>query len=520
MNPFDKLRGLVAGHQTYLACYLVGLLTAYLLTPLVMRLARRLGAVDEPLHRKIHREPRPLLGGLAIFAGTWLPLLLLSFHDNAITRQLAEGGGVKLAFILLAGAAMLLVGFRDDLQGLNAKHKFLFQVPIAIGLVAAGVRFGNIRLPWVGELDLGLLGPVLSVVWIVGITNALNLIDGIDGLATGIAFFVSGTNAIIAVMSGNVLLALVMWSMAGACLGFLRYNFHPAKIFLGDTGSLFLGVTLSVTAIQASAKGTVATSMLMPVVVLGYPALDTLLSMARRLVRGKSMFSGDRGHIHHRLLARGLDHGRAALILYLVCLLFCIVSIGVVVGSDLWVGIGLLAIGSVFLLGLWALGYLQYFKRETIRERPLFKMAHLFTRLSLERLRIARNREDVYALLRDSCGELGVLGLTLQQAAGPLGDAWKAEWLLDGDSRMGLGLRQENRCEQWGLKTEKYAFDDVGLNVSISFCECQGQQRSELCEEYRALVHELVEGAHARLNELANAQPRQPVEKPPSSPTE
>lgn len=502
-----RVKSLFSGHQTYLACYLVGLLVSYLLTPLVILQARRMGAVDKPLHRKVHREPTPMMGGLAIFFGTWIPLLLLSFHDNRITQKLGEGSnGVKLLLIFVAGAAMLLVGLRDDLKGMNARRKFLFQLPIAIGLVAAGVRFEVVQVPGLGVVDLGFFGSVLSVIWIVGITNALNLIDGIDGLATGIAFFVAGTNAIVALINGNVVMALVMWSMAGACLGFLRYNFAPAKIFLGDTGSLFLGVTLAVTAIQSSAKGAVATSMLIPVVVLGYPALDTLLAMARRVLRGKSMFSGDREHIHHRLLQRGLDHGRAAVILYLVCLLFCMLGIAVVVGNDFWIGAGVVGIAVVFLLGLWLLGYLAYFTRASIRERPMFKMAHFFTKLTLERFGIVRTREEVYEMLRDAVGELGVMGLRIHQEEGPWGPAYQAEWLLDRESRLGLGLRAAAHCANWKLKSETYTFEKIKLSVTVSFCECNSLERNELCDEFRNLAHEVVEGAHLRLREIAGIQ--------------
>jgi UDP-GlcNAc:undecaprenyl-phosphate GlcNAc-1-phosphate transferase len=518
MGSLGKLAELASGNKTYWACYLLGLAATLVLTPLVIRIAQALEVVDRPSNRKIHKSPTPLLGGLSIFAGMWLPLVLLSLWDNQITRELAKGGWAELGVVFGAGLVMVLTGAVDDKWGLNARWKFAVQIPLAALLVWGGVHFEVIKAPFFGTLELGYWGPVLSVVWIVGVTNALNLIDGIDGLAAGVAFFVSGTNAIVALLNGNTLLALVMWSMAGACLGFLRYNFSPARIFLGDTGSLFLGVTLAVTSIEANAKGSVATSMAIPVLVLGYPVLDTLLSMVRRALRGKSMFTGDTGHIHHRLLARGLDQRHTALILYGVCGLFCFVGLASVLGSDVWVGLGLAAIATVFGAGLWALGYLRYFSREAAGERPLYRIAFLFSEITKERFKLAERREEIFELLREACDEFGMMGLEVSCPAGPGGGAFHARWLLEGRGRS-PARKHLPQPQDAALSQEMYQFQDTGLAVLVFFPKAE--LGSDLQMEYRTLIGEVLAAANRRLLELTQAQVLrarlEPLANPPST---
>jgi UDP-GlcNAc:undecaprenyl-phosphate GlcNAc-1-phosphate transferase len=266
--------------RTYFVCFLIGAFVAWALTPWVIRLALRVGAVDRPANRKIHLRVVPTLGGMALFAGMWIPLVLLLLYDNAVARNVMANGQ-KLLLILLGGLAMVAIGILDDVRGVRARWKFAVQFPVAMALVAAGVRFQTLGFPFIGVIDLGVMGYGVSVLWLVGVTNALNLIDGIDGLATGVAYLIAVSLAILSIYHNQPLLAVVMCSMAGACFGFLRFNFSPAKIFLGDSGSLFLGITLAVSATFGSVKEQLGSSLLMPVVLLGYPIADTLLSMAR-----------------------------------------------------------------------------------------------------------------------------------------------------------------------------------------------------------------------------------------------
>jgi UDP-GlcNAc:undecaprenyl-phosphate/decaprenyl-phosphate GlcNAc-1-phosphate transferase len=502
-------------HKTYLVCGLLGFLTTFLVTPLVTRMALALGAVDRPAHRKVHARPTPLLGGLAIFLGMWLPLLFLVFYSNEVTNRLAKEGWHRLFLICMAGLSMLVLGIWDDTTGLNARWKFSFQIPLAAALVLAGVQFNEIGLPYLGSVDLGPWGPVLVVVWIVGITNALNLIDGIDGLATGVAFLVAATNASLAVLNGNPLLAVVMCSMAGACLGFLRYNFAPARIFLGDAGSLFLGITLAVTAIMANSKRTVATSMLVPVLVLGYPALDTLLAMFGRFLHGKSMFTGDRSHIHHRLVARGLGHAKSALVLYLVCALFCVVGVATAIGNTFLVGVGLATIALVFSAGVWALGYLKALSHHGLRQRPFYRIAYHYAEMTKHRLGVLDSPTDVLSLIRDACTEFGMLSVRLSLKESALGPACEYHWLLEGKGKLGFAATTALPGDAV-LQTDEYRFDGTGFAAQVNYRYDSTQD--ELLIEYRALLGALIEAADRRLAELAARHERKPapeVRKPP-----
>ena len=295
---------------------------ALLATPWVKRLAYRIGALDRPSHRRnVTRRTIPRLGGISLFAGCWGAMSLILVASYWMGSEAME---LKLwATLLGAGLVMLLLGMIDDKYDLSAKIKLLVQVAVATTVVLSGVRFEEIGLLGLPSLKLGWASVPLSIFFIVGITNAVNMIDGVDGLAAGSCLIISAAVAIIGALNNSMSIALAGAALAGACAGFLPYNFSPARIFLGDSGSLFAGMSLAILAIAGSAKTAVAGSMLIPVLLLGYPTLDTLLVMLRRRLSGRSMFSGDHGHIHHRLIGRGMSHGQAAITLYIVCLLFC-----------------------------------------------------------------------------------------------------------------------------------------------------------------------------------------------------
>jgi UDP-GlcNAc:undecaprenyl-phosphate GlcNAc-1-phosphate transferase len=490
-------KALFAGfpYATYVGCFLLGLIITLVTTPLVIRLSMSLKAIDSPAHRKIHAHPVPLLGGLAIFLGVWTPLALLCFYDNDVTRRLRLEW-VNLALIFTGGVLMLLVGLVDDLKGLNAKRKFLAQLPVAILLFWLGTRFSNITIPFLGTVSLGYLSPLLTILWIIGVTNALNLIDGIDGLATGVAFFVAATNTVIAVERGNDLLALVMGSMAGACLGFLRYNFSPAKIFLGDTGSLFLGMTLAVSSISANAKGTVASSFLIPLLVLGYPVLDTLLSMMRRLARGKSMFSGDAGHIHHRLLQKGLGHRWAAGIIYGVCCLFSLLALAVVKQNNQVVAITLALLVLVLCFGLRSLGYFKYFTSPRLmEERKYFQIAYHFTEMMKFKIALAGNAGEVLRHLEAAAAEFQIpmVIVTSGRQLGPMVAV-----------RRWCSLDNAQRKFDEKTATKDVYFDrSTGLHVEVFFdCGCE---QDEMMMEERSQFADLVSAAFRRMNEFPHA---------------
>jgi UDP-GlcNAc:undecaprenyl-phosphate GlcNAc-1-phosphate transferase len=487
--------GFLLSNKTYLGIFFSGLLLVVFITPLVKRLAWRLEAIDRPSHRKIHQAPTPLMGGLAIYLAMWLPILGLCFWDNDVTARLGDGW-MQFAVVALAGAAAMLSGIWDDIRGINAWRKLAVQIPLAVLFTVYVGYFHSLNLPVVGQVYLGYLGLGLTILWIVGITNALNLIDGIDGLAAGVAFFVSLTTAILALLGGNDFLALIMLAMAGACLGFLYYNFAPAKIFLGDTGSLFLGMTLATTSILSSSKSQVAASLLVAVVVLGYPVVDTLLAMLRRALYGKPMFSADRGHIHHRLLAKGLGHRRAAMVIYIFCAALSVLALSIVAQNSLVAVVSLLVVGAMVALGFRTLGFFKLFLPQYVREtRARFLAVHHLGELLRAKLSLAANLPQIYALFEQAAAEFGLHSLQIEvdpavlEAGQPRRHAWTNPKPPEGDP-----LTEESAL---------FFNADAGLEVRIRYCAAELDE--ELIGEYLFQLSNLVDAAAARIRTLTPA---------------
>ncbi|MBK7260284.1 MAG: hypothetical protein IPI01_21265 [Ignavibacteriae bacterium] len=317
--------------------FAIPLVITLLITPAVIRLAHVIGAIDRPGARKAHSTPTPRLGGVAVSIAFGISVVLVMMFERVLQFPVWATGqqGITLAIALIV---VVLLGVWDDIRELRPKQKFLVQLLLSSVVYLAGFHVSGITDPFGdGKLDLGAFDYIVTVLWIVGVTNAINLIDGLDGLASGVSAIALLTMVPIAIMHEDVGTAVVALILAGAVLGFLRYNFNPARVFLGDSGSLFLGFMLAVLSLQSSTKSTTAFAIMIPIVALGLPIMDTLLSMLRRLLRsllpsagaaparGKwwnSMFVPDRGHIHHQLLARGFSQRHAVLVLYLVsCLL-------------------------------------------------------------------------------------------------------------------------------------------------------------------------------------------------------
>lgn len=306
--------------KTYLAMFLVSLLRAWLATPWVRRLALHLGALDHPGDRKVHAEVMPRMGGLAVFAGFCLPWLAFLLLKNRVSGIFAEYWEMFWA-LLAGGTAMLLLGIYDDLKGLKATPKFVVQVAVAVALYYAGFRITRITNPFGPAIELEWLSLPLSVLWMVGITNAINLLDDIDGLATGVTACIAMSLALINMVHGNVIVALLTLALAGASFGFLPFNSSPARIFLGDTGSLFMGLLLACIGILSLFKAATVSFILVPLLVFGLPLFDTTSVMLGRLRRGTPLFQGDQSHVHHRLLRAGMNHRQASYYLYAVTLL-------------------------------------------------------------------------------------------------------------------------------------------------------------------------------------------------------
>ena len=299
-----------------LAALLLSFMTSLVLTPLVRTWAARKGVVDQPGGRRVHTQVTPRLGGVSVILGFFAPLVLFALLETeAMQSVLYER---QLVVGLLAGSLIVgLVGAIDDVRGLGPWTKLAAQAAAASVGYAAGYRIQTVNLPFVGDLDMGIMGPAVTMLWFLAITNAINLIDGLDGLAAGIALCAAVSNLFIAFLNGSFIVVLLSAGLTGSLLGFLRYNFNPATIFLGDAGSMFLGFVLAATSIAGSAtKSSTAIAILAPIIALGIPILDTMLAMIRRTLAGQSMFAADRGHIHHRLLDLGLTHRRVVLTLY------------------------------------------------------------------------------------------------------------------------------------------------------------------------------------------------------------
>ena len=332
--------------------YFVGFLAAFGLsvglTYVVREGARRMGLFDPVDARKLHTQPIPRVGGVAVFlaAAAALALVVALVGDRAATF-----GGPGLRAVVLGAAGMHLLGLWDDLRPMRARTKLLGQVLIAVAVFLAGVRVTTLSLPLAGVVEFGpVAGLVFTVFWLVGITNAFNLIDGLDGLASGAALFALTTMFVVGSVNGQNGTALVTLVVAGSVLGFLLYNWHPASIFLGDSGSLFLGFTLAGMGLMSSQKGSTVVAVAIPVVSLGLPVLDTALAIARRFLRGQPIFSADRGHIHHRMLSLGHSPRNVALLMYGACAALALSGM-LLVNNSLYVALFLTIVGLGF--GVW-----------------------------------------------------------------------------------------------------------------------------------------------------------------------
>ncbi len=294
-----------------LAALLTAALVALISTPVVRSLAFRVGAVDVPKdNRRMHNHPIPRMGGLAIFFGFILSVLIFI----PLTPELRG--------MLLGSVVIVILGILDDIFALPALPKFFVQIGAALIAVLEGNRIDFLSNPNIFSQDLfwelGLLAVPITVFWIVGITNAVNLIDGLDGLACGVSTISSMTLLVIALVMEEPDVAILMGALSGACIGFLPYNLNPAKIFMGDTGSTFLGFILAVVSIQGLFKFYAIISFAVPFLMLGLPIFDTCFAILRRVSHGQSPMAPDRGHIHHRLIDMGFTQKQAVAVLYII----------------------------------------------------------------------------------------------------------------------------------------------------------------------------------------------------------
>ena len=375
--------------KLYLLAFSAALFASLGLTYVVRERAMRARLFDAVDERKIHTRQIPRVGGVAIFWSVTLTLfamVILAGFDGAGLS------GTQLVTVLLGGAMMHLIGLWDDLRQMRARYKFALQIAVAIAVYAAGVRLTSIALPIVGEISFGPVWAVLiTTFWFVGITNAFNLIDGLDGLASGAALFALTTMFVVALINGQGGAALVTLAVAGATLGFLRYNFHPATIFLGDSGSLFLGFMLAGIGAISSQKGSTVVAIAIPLVSLGLPVVDTTLAILRRFLRGQPIFSADRGHIHHRLLALGHSPRRVALLLYAGCAILALGGM-LLVNESGYVALVLVLVGLGVGLVIQQLRFMEFEELARLLRRGMHRRSAI--------ARSVRLRERLPALVK------------------------------------------------------------------------------------------------------------------------
>ena len=351
--------------NTYFALFLIAVFASLVITPLVRRLCERFSLLDVPADgRRVHKKAIPRLGGLGIYLSVVIALSTLPLVDNLLTQSL-RAYKANFFMILIPATLVLCLGIYDDLRGANATLKF-----VVLGLIAGlfywmGGRIDSLAIPLVGTVHLpSTLAFVVTVLWLVGITNAFNLIDGVDGLASGAALFSSLVILMVSLAGENPFMIVVALVLCGALSGFLRYNFNPASIFLGDSGALFVGFALAALSVLGTHKATTAVAVITPILAFGLPIVDTSVTLGRRLISGRPIFQGDSEHIHHMLLARGWSQRHVVLVLYGVCAAFGLLATIYTRTSSPMMGFVLFVIVVVV---IFAVGHLRYHEMDEIK---------------------------------------------------------------------------------------------------------------------------------------------------------
>jgi len=406
--------------RSYTLLFSISLALALGLTPLVRRWAVRWGAVDWPDdQRRIHTRPTPRLGGVAIYVAFLLTLLLVPLPGNLVSRNLSEHWGTVGA-LLLASTLIFAVGVYDDFRGSSAPLKILVQVIAAAILYNCDLRISVLSSPWGGSWELPQwLSFPLTALWVVGITNAFNLIDGIDGLAAGASAFALLSLFVCSMMQGHPEVSLLSIVLIGATLGFLRYNFNPATIFLGDSGSLLLGFMAASLSLVSAQKSATLVAIAIPLVSFGLPVAEVWISLSRRLLSGAPLFKGDRRHIHHMLLQRGLTQRQAAILLYGICALFSLFGLMLLNPQRNATALIFFVLGVGAVLGVHHLGYAEFdalgrhIKQGVVRRRRALAVS-VRTRCASADLRHAQNVEQLLEMLVEWCRAQNFDGISLE----------------------------------------------------------------------------------------------------------
>lgn len=339
----------------YIFAFIISLGVALCIMPGVIIFAQKTGAMDAPDQRKVHKTPVPRIGGIGIYLA-----FMLAISACMVTNNLSTEVTNELVGILVSGSIIAVVGIIDDYKNLPAKIKLLGQIFAAVVLVVFfDVRIDFITDPFGDYIYLDLFAIPATIFWLVGVTNTVNLIDGLDGLAAGVATIASITIFLVALEQNIFLVAVLTAALAGAAIGFLYYNFNPARIFMGDTGSMFLGFILASISIIGAVKSAATIALIVPILALGLPIFDTTFAIVRRYRGGVSIFKPDKGHLHHRLLALGFTQRQAVLLMYVISALLGLSAVALTeVDNKIAVAIVFFVVG-ILVYGAKRLGILQ-----------------------------------------------------------------------------------------------------------------------------------------------------------------
>ncbi len=432
--------------RSYLTLFSISFLISLLLTPLVRRKAVEWGAVCVPDDgRHIHAKPTPSLGGVAIYFAFLAGLMCVPWLGNLVSAMFREDLPQHLA-LLIPATMIFLFGVYDDFYGASAPAKVVMQAVAAAIVYGCGYGIDNLSSPFGGSWHLPVwLGISLTALWIIGITNAFNLIDGIDGLAAGASVFALLSILVFSIAQGNPEISLIAVVLIGAVMGFLRYNFNPATIFMGDSGSLFLGFMAAVLSLVGSQKGSTIVAIAIPLVSFGLPVTEAGLSLVRRFVSGQPLLAGDRGHIHHQLLARGLSQRQTVILLYGVCALFSLFGLMLLNPKRDLAALIFFVLGVGVIFGVQHLGYAEFSElgsqiKQGVTRRRRSLAVNVRVRQTSVDLGNAASLRELYASLETmlATNEFD----RVEIAAGRLRWRWDREkWVVEGrDDEWSLAL--------------------------------------------------------------------------------
>lgn len=346
----------------FMVAFSIAMLLSVVLTPFAKILAIKVGAVDKPNERKVHSKLMPRMGGVAIFGAYGLTYASIVHFTDYVSTNVGYA-------IFFGGLIVVIVGVIDDIFELPPKLKLLGQILAALVPIYFGLEINRITIPFLEDrIELGWLGIPITIFWILAITNAINLIDGLDGLAAGISSIAGLALFFVSLTIGNTMVAMMSIILVGSAVGFLFFNFHPAKIFMGDSGALFLGFALATLSLLQLKQATIL-SFLMPILMVGVPVWDTIYAMIRRKLNKMPISTADKNHLHHRLMSLGLSHRLTVIAIYFINFVFASMAVLLANQTDLWIIISV-AVSYMLIIQILA----EFFGMMQAKHRPILNM--------------------------------------------------------------------------------------------------------------------------------------------------